>query len=249
MAQVRVFASQQKKPNQTVLAWLVIVVVGTLCACAYWWGGHTATAKAEVSSGQAFSRVAYLTFDDGPTHSYTAEVLDDLNAFGDHATFFQIGRNMAGNEALMRRMLDDGNQLGTHSWDHPLFTKLSADQVDSEVSRARDLQVRILGGYDSRLFRYPYDRPSEAGMLYLGQQHMFSWDAGINVEDWNWRKVSDAQVIRGIMAQLHPGAIIQLHDGQDIIGRNHPSYLPGLLRALHQRGYATDTLPSQGYSP
>jgi peptidoglycan/xylan/chitin deacetylase (PgdA/CDA1 family) len=247
MAQPRI--GRRAKASNTVLTWVTIVVVGTLMICAYWWGGHQAKAQAEVSSGQAFSKVVYLTFDDGPTHSYTAEVLDDLNAFGDHATFFQIGRNMAGNEDLMRRMLDDGNQLGTHSWDHPLFTKLSADQVASEVSQARDRQVSILGGYDSRLFRYPYDRPSQDGMLYLGEQHMLSIDAGINVEDWNWRHVSDAQVIRGIVAQLHPGAIIQLHDGQDIIGRHHPSYLPGLLRALQQRGYGTDTLPSQGYSP
>lgn len=247
MAQPRI--GQPKKASNTVLTWVTIVVVATLCWCSYWWGGHQATAQAETSSGQAFSKVVYLTFDDGPSAGYTSQVLDDLNAFGDHATFFQIGRNMTGNEALMRRMLDDGNQLGTHTWDHPLFTKISAGQVDSEISRARDRQVQILGGYDSRLFRYPYDRPSEAGMLYLGQQHMFAYDAGINVEDWNWRKVSDAQVIRGILAQLHPGAIIQLHDGQDILGRGHPSYLPGLLRALQQRGYGTDTLPSQGYAP
>jgi peptidoglycan/xylan/chitin deacetylase (PgdA/CDA1 family) len=147
------------------------------------------------------------------------------------------------------RTLDDGNQLGTHTWDPPLFTKLSPDQVATEISRARNRQVSILGGYDSRLFRYPYDRPSQAGMLYLGQEHMFAYDAGINVEDWNWKHVSDAQVIHGIVAQLHPGAIIQLHDGQDILGRGHPSYLPGLLRALQQRGYGTDTLPSQGYTP
>ena len=63
-------------------------------------------------------------------------------------------------------------------------------------------------------------------MLYLGQQHMFAYDSGINVEDWNWRKVSDAQVIRGIMAQLHPGAIIQLHDGTNVLGRAGPSRLP-----------------------
>ena len=49
------------------------------------------------------------------------------------------------------------------------------------------------------------------------------------------------------MAQVKPGSIIQLHDGTNVLGREgHPGYLPGLLRALKQRGYAIETLPSQG---
>ena len=53
MAQPRI--GQPKKASNTVLTWVTIVVVATLCWCSYWWGGHQATAQAEASSGQASS--------------------------------------------------------------------------------------------------------------------------------------------------------------------------------------------------
>ena len=187
----------------------------------------------------------YLTFDDGPSAGYTREILADLNAAGAHATFFQVGANMAGNEALMRQMAADGNQLGTHSWSHPRFAVLSPAQTAAQISRARALQARITGT-DPRLFRYPYDEPSDNGSVYLGRQRTLAIDAGINVPDWDWRHYTDAQVIAYVMARVRPGAVIQLHDGQQAIGRDHghPGYLPGLLRALAAQGYGMAALPA-----
>ncbi|HEY2306465.1 MAG TPA: hypothetical protein VGI05_11350 [Streptosporangiaceae bacterium] len=74
---------------------------------------------------------------------------------------------------------------------------------------------------------------------------MAAVDSGIDPGDWDWPRVSDAQVIARVLAQLHPGAIVQLHDGTNAIGRDHghPGYLPGLLRALKQRGHVMLALP------
>jgi peptidoglycan/xylan/chitin deacetylase (PgdA/CDA1 family) len=54
-------------------------------------------------------------------------------------------------------------------------------------------------------------------------------------------------VIAYALARVHDGAVIQLHDGQNALGRDHghPGYLPGLLRALKARGYAMVALPPQ----
>jgi peptidoglycan/xylan/chitin deacetylase (PgdA/CDA1 family) len=76
---------------------------------------------------------------------------------------------------------------------------------------------------------------------------MIQIDSGINVNDWDWRHVSDAQIISRIMAQVKPGSIIQLHDGTNVLGRDRATPLSaGLLQELKQRGYAMVTLPSQG---
>jgi peptidoglycan/xylan/chitin deacetylase (PgdA/CDA1 family) len=247
MSRVHIDARNGRRPSQAVQAWLVVIVVSTLVACAFWFGTRMARVSAQVGVTQASERVVYLTFDDGPSADYTSQVLADLDAVGAHATFFEIGINMRGNCPLMRQMLADGNQLGSHSWDHPLFPKLTQAQTVQEISAARALQVSCTG-HDSRLFRYPYNQPSESGSLYLGQQDMISVDSGINVEDWDWKHVSDAQVITRVMAQVHPGAIIQLHDGTNVLGRDggHPGYLPGLLRDLRKQGYVMLTLPGQG---
>jgi len=211
----------------------------------------------------------YLTFDDGPTAGYTNLVLNDLNAAGAHATFFEIGQSTytdsgmcpstvvgtptpsyatclanAGNAAygnygLVLSILAAGDQIGTHSWDHPNFTTLTADQTTTEISQARSLQVAVTG-QDSKLFRFPYNQTTTVALSYLSSQGMQSIGADIDPSDWNWQSVTDAQVISAVMSQLQDGAVIQLHDGQDVLGRDggNPGYLPQLLLDIKAAGYA-----------
>jgi len=211
----------------------------------------------------------YLTFDDGPTAGYTNLVLNDLNAAGAHATFFEIGQSTytgsgmcpstatgtptpsyatclanAGNAAygnygLVRSILAAGNQIGTHSWDHPNFTTLTGAQTSTEISQARSLQVAV-AGRDSKLFRFPFNQVTTAALSYLSSQGMQSIGADIDPSDWNWQSVTDAQVISAVMSQLRDGAVIQLHDGQDVLGRDggKPGYLPQLLFDIKAAGYS-----------
>lgn len=211
----------------------------------------------------------YLTFDDGPTAGYTNLVLNDLNAAGAHATFFEIGQSTYtdsgmcpstmvgtptpsyatclahagdaayGNYGLARSILAAGDQLGTHSWDHPDFTTLTAAQTATEISAARSLQAAVTGR-DSKLFRFPYNQATTAALSYLSSQGMQSIGADIDPGDWDWQSVTDAQVISAVMSQLRDGAVIQLHDGQDVLGRDggNPGYLPQLLTDIKAAGYS-----------
>jgi peptidoglycan/xylan/chitin deacetylase (PgdA/CDA1 family) len=226
---------------------VTIIVALVLCACTFWAGNRVGRAQAAEAGTYADTHVVYLTFDDGPDGDYTRQVLADLQAEGAHATFFEVGENMAANCPLMKQLLADGNQLGTHSWDHPKFGRLDAGQTAAEVSRARLEQIRCTG-HDSLLFRYPYDQPGAYGSAYLGSQLMLAIASGIDPSDWDWQHVPDHEVIRRVMAQVYPGAIVQLHDGNAATGRDHghPGYLPGLLRELKAKGYAMVALPSQG---
>jgi hypothetical protein len=69
---------------------------------------------------------------------------------------------------------------------------------------------------------------------------MQSIGADIDPSDWDWQSVTDAQVISAVMSQLRDGAVIQLHDGQDILGRDggNPGYLPQLLTDIKAAGYS-----------
>jgi peptidoglycan/xylan/chitin deacetylase (PgdA/CDA1 family) len=200
--------------------------------------------------------IIYLTFDDGPTAGYTNAVLTDLAAAGAHATFFMIGQSsytasgMQNNQALTGQVLASGNQVATHSWDHPNFSSLTRVPTATEISQARTLQVSLTGR-DSRLFRFPYNVTTAYGTAYLASQEMQSVGADIDPSDWNWRQVSDAQVIATVMAQAKPGAVVQFHDGQDVLGRDggNPGYLPGLLAQLKAAGYSFGTLNLGGAYP
>ena len=58
-----------------------------------------------------------LTFDDGPRRSTTTRLLDGLAQRGVKATFFLIGRQVEDNAALVRRMDEEGHQIGNHTFD------------------------------------------------------------------------------------------------------------------------------------
>ena len=98
----------------TILCMLVIVL--SIIVFMVW-------ASASIRSGvyvRAFCRektdrkVVYLTFDDGPHPPETERVLDVLCEHGARATFFLIGSKVSGNEALLRRMLEEGHARTAH---------------------------------------------------------------------------------------------------------------------------------------
>ena len=75
-------------------------------------------------------KVIALTFDDGPTETYTPQVLDILEANDVKATFFTIGNQIKGNEKLLQRAYKDGDQICTHSYTHGKGLTESGDGLD-----------------------------------------------------------------------------------------------------------------------
>ena len=157
------------------------------------------------------------------------------------------GNNSASNNALMKQIIAAGNVIGTHSWDHPDFATLNATQTANEISQARSLAVAVTG-QDSKLFRFPYNSVTQAGLNYLSSRGMRSVGADIDPGDWNWQTFNDTDVINEVMVTAYDGAVVQLHDGQDVLGRDggHPGYLPGLLSQLKAAGYSFGTLTVGG---
>lgn len=96
-------------------------------------------------------KVVYLTFDDGPVRgeryadvlrntTCTTGVLDVLRKHGARATFFIIGKNISGNEDIVRQALADGHKIGIHSWGHEnLFPLYSASRMTEDILRCKKL--------------------------------------------------------------------------------------------------------------
>lgn len=196
-------------------------------------------------SSKKQSKVVYLTFDDGPTPGYTNAVLADLNAANAHATFFEVGIHMQNEQSLIAQQLADGDQIGTHTWDHADLATLNQAQTQSEVSQAINLQYSYTG-YDSTLFRFPYFIEGTYGAAVtaaLGRNDVWT---DIDPSDWE-PGVSDTKVINTIINNLYNGATVDLHDGNGPdpgppASRSTPTYLPKLLTRLKSAGYTTGIL-------
>jgi peptidoglycan/xylan/chitin deacetylase (PgdA/CDA1 family) len=98
-----------------------------------------------------------LTFDDGPDPVYTPALLDLLAQNGIKASFFVIGEKAEQHPELLRRMADEGHAIGGHTWTHREIVTLSRLELESELTRCRDL-IRKASGVDTVLFRPPRGR-------------------------------------------------------------------------------------------
>ena len=105
-----------------------------------------ASAPAEVPEGEdGETKYAALTFDDGPRADTTGLLLDGLAERGVHATFFLIGEQVEGNEALVGRMRAEGHQIGNHTYSHARLSRVDRDTVIEEIHKTEVVLTELLG--------------------------------------------------------------------------------------------------------
>ncbi len=100
-------------------------------------------------------RTVALTFDDGPDPRWTPRVLDELAGEGVHATFFVTGEAAARHPAIVRRLLDEGHEIGLHTWTHRDLSGTPAWRARLELSLTQ-LAVARATGRTTALMRPPY---------------------------------------------------------------------------------------------
>ena len=82
-----------------------------------------------------------LTFDDGPSPAWTPRLLEGLSRRGARATFFLVGSQIEGREDLVRRIRQEGHQIGSHSFSHRALTELSTADALADLEKC-DLALR-----------------------------------------------------------------------------------------------------------
>ena len=83
------------------------------------------------------NRYIALTFDDGPHHDSTEQLLDGLRQRGASATFFLVGEEAEKEPDLVRRMQAEGHQVGNHTWGHMRLKKVTEETLRAEVGKNR----------------------------------------------------------------------------------------------------------------
>jgi peptidoglycan/xylan/chitin deacetylase (PgdA/CDA1 family) len=190
----------------------------------------------QVRHGPATGRRIALTFDDGPG-PLTASFLKVLRQEHVPATFFVVGRNVAGRETVLQRALQDGHMLGNHS-----FTHVSLAAADDAARRQlTDTQAAITAatGFTPCLLRPPYGVSSKRLVALAGELSLRSVLWSVYPQDT--KRPGVATIRRRVLDGVRPGSIILLHEaGGD--RRQTLAALPGIIRALKARGYRFQTV-------
>jgi len=198
-----------------------------------YWGGPTA------------EKLVALTFDDGPNEPYTSRVLDILQREHVHATFFLIGSNVRRLPASVARTVREGHVVGNHSDTHPVgFALNSRAELQREVNSA-ETSIHTAGGIFPSLFRPPQGLRSPWLMNVLKEDSLtaVTWDDAPR----DWDPIPAPELVKRTLEQVHPGAIILLHDGMNLTHEADQSEtvkaLPGIIEGLRARGYRIVTVP------
>lgn len=180
----------------------------------------------------------YLTFDDGPEHDVTPEVLDVLKRRNACAAFFIIGRKIAGEEGILRRIADEGHLVGVHSFTHDdAFPLYGRRRITAELEKCRGMMENVTGR-EVRLFRPPFGvmNPDIASAAGICGMKVVGWDVRsldtMHRDRTDWVKLT----VERIMGRVRCGSVILLHDRL----KGADKLLEVLLDRLDAEGYRYD---------
>lgn len=148
-------------------------------------------------------REVYLTFDDGPVPEVTPKVLDILDRYGVHATFFMVGDNVRRHPELLEEVRRRGHAVGNHTFHHLQGAHVTTKSYLRDIMEAH----KLIG---SPLFRPPHGwmRPRQArAMRKVFTPVMYD----LVTRDYS-RRLTAEQVMQNVRRYARPGAIIVFHD-------------------------------------
>lgn len=181
-----------------------------------------------------------ITFDDGPDPKWTPKILDILKERGVSAAFFVVGHQVEKHPEILRRIVDEGHEVGIHTYTHPDLSKVSEDRAKLEINATRCL-IESVTGRKTIFFRPPYNAdasprtPEELTSVRLAQSMGYVTVAeDIDPEDWS-EPGSDAILTRIQQQRRMGGNVVLLHDAGGDRSQTVQA-LPAILDYLERRG-------------
>ena len=191
-------------------------------------------------------KIAYLTFDDGPTLRATPKILDILKEEDIKATFFVIGKYVKKHPDIVKREYEEGHYIANHGYNHD-NSKLYANK-ESFINEVKNTDKEIsdaigIPNYCSHIFRFPngYMSPNNKGKKKEAAKLLS--DMNYTYIDWNClnndsvKKYSDYQLLNNLKkSSKNKGTlIILMHDTSDV--NNTPAILKDSIAYLKSQGY------------
>lgn len=183
-----------------------------------------------------------LTFDDGPDPEWTPKILDILKAAKVKAAFFLVGVNAERYPNLVRRIVDDGHEIGNHTYYHPNLALCWPEHVRLELN-ATQLLIQTLTGRGTTLFRPPYAADTQPARLADLMPLQIAQDQNYlvvleNIDPQDWAKPGADVILQRIKQQRHDGNIILLHDA----GGDRSQTVEALPRIIEYLQARNDTI-------
>ena len=176
-------------------------------------------------------KLVALTFDDGPHPSLTPQLLDILKKHEVAVTFFVLGKNVRAYPQVVARAYQEGHEIASHSYSHPILSKSGAAKVKSELDSTA-AAIESACGVRPRVMRPPYGAMTQAQRQKVNQEygyHIIFWD----VDPLDWRRPGSGVVAQRLIQGAKPGSILLAHD----IHAGTVEAMDQAIAGLKARGY------------
>lgn len=157
-----------------------------------------------------------ITFDDGPDPKHTPEILDVLKQKKVKGTFFVIGKNVEKYPQIARRIVEEGHDIGNHTYSHKELVPSTRKTIIKELSKT-DEAIKAATGIRTNLFRPPrgiYSQVTSKLLVEMGYK-IILW----SVSSVDWRRTSPNWILNRIRRYARMGSIILFHDGGALVRR------------------------------
>ncbi|SDG65197.1 polysaccharide deacetylase family protein [Winogradskyella thalassocola] len=213
-----------------LLCWLIVTIIGSFNIT---WNYHL---NAYNFNKTCNKKQVAITFDDGPNAEFTPQILDLLRAYHAKATFFCIGKNVKQQPKLVQQIIAEGHTVGNHSYSHSkIFDFYGKQKVITEIETTNALVASIINK-EMALFRPPYGVTNPA--ITKAIKHTKHKIIGWNIRSLDTVKDNEQNILNRITKNITPGAVILLHDSQNITVR----VLEQLLLFLQENNYQSVTV-------
>lgn len=245
-----IFWKKRKKAKRFILRAVTLkALVSALCVALSF--GVTSVAVAESGAGEVFlqknlrkipiysvateEKKIALSFDAAYGADKTDKIMEILSSYDAKATFFLVGFwvDKYGDET--KRIAENGFEIGTHSNTHAHMSKMSAEDISSDLSLSIS-KIENTAGVKPTVFRAPYGEYNDTLISEAEKLNLYTvqWD----VDSLDWKGISAEEITSRVISRAKEGSIVLFHNNSDHI----VEALPRILELLKARGYTFCTV-------
>ncbi|MDY6367659.1 MAG: polysaccharide deacetylase family protein [Clostridia bacterium] len=171
-----------------------------------------------------------ISFDCAWGVDYTQTLLSVMKDENVKSTFFCVQFWTEKYPEILKKVYDDGHEIGTHSASHPHMSKLGKSAITTELKTSCDAIEKVTGKRPE-LFRPPFGEYSDNVIDVAKEQGLYviQWD----VDSLDWKNLSAKEIENRVISRVKNGSIVLFHNQ----GLHTAEALPGIIKGLKAQGY------------
>ncbi|MBC8436472.1 MAG: polysaccharide deacetylase family protein [Candidatus Omnitrophica bacterium] len=237
----------QKKHKKIIILFIIFLILAGLFTVFFtFFFDHAVLIRQDTFyRARVSEKVVAITFDDGPSPIWTPPILDALKDSQVKATFFMLGKHVEQYPAIARRVAEEGHDIGIHSYHHGNFIFYDKYEVEEDIKSTRKI-IEGVTGQSTNLFRPPKAWLSKREKKKIKELGYIVALWSLNSKDWV--NFDDKYMIRYLVKNIHPGAIILFHDSGGFFKAEEGNRIETvntirrLVEKLREKGYRLVTV-------